>query len=90
MTVTTAEPAQAEIRFYRKPLYKLLATTFARFETGQGLFDVAGFAAAIGMSHEGVYKWIRSDRISPIGARKVIELSAGVITKEQMLPFVMG
>jgi hypothetical protein len=86
----TAAPAQDVTPFYQKALYKLLDASFPDFRTVQGLFCVKTFAHAIGMTAEGVYKWVRSDRISPEGARKVITLSSGRIQQEQMFPFVMN
>jgi hypothetical protein len=90
----TANPAQDATPFYQKKLYKLLDGAFPRLRTVQGLFDVSAFATSIGMTPEGVYKWLRSERMSVDGAHKVIELSKHdsnvEITKEQLFPFVMG
>jgi hypothetical protein len=85
----SAAPTDA-LGFYQRPLYKLLDAAFPKIRTSQGLFDVAAFATLIGLSHEGVYKWLRKDRISADGARKVIGAADGRITQEQMFPFVMG
>lgn len=73
-------------------LYRLLADRFAEFRTKQGLFDVPGFAAAINMSAEGAYKWLRSDKLSPEGAKKIVALSGdrkNALTLEDLYVYVL-
>lgn len=61
--------------FTEKPLYKLLAKSFPRFSTRQDMFDVRALAAALTMSAEGVYKWLRADRLSADGAARLLDLA---------------
>jgi hypothetical protein len=72
-------------------LHKLLSDRLPQFRTKQRVFDVPGFAAAIGMSAEGAYKWLRADKVSPEGARKIIELTKDAetpVTPLDLLPYV--
>lgn len=50
--------------------------------------DIRKLATDLNMSHEGVYKWMRADRISGHQATKLIDLSDGNLTREDFLPFV--
>lgn len=56
-------------------LHQLLTDRLPQFRTKQRVFDVPEFAAAIQMSAEGVYKWLRADKMSPEGVRRVIKLT---------------
>lgn len=73
-------------------LHKLLSSRFPEFRTKQRVFDVPAFAEAIKMSAEGVYKWLRADKISPEGVKKVVELAKDrkkPIKAEHLMPFVL-
>ncbi len=86
-----AEKSEPSNRDFREtPLYKFLFGAFPEHRTRQDLLDVPRLAEAIELNKESVYKWLRSGRVSVAGAMKLIELSAGKITKEQMFPFVMN
>jgi hypothetical protein len=82
----TPDPAM----FYNHPLYKLLDASFPDLRTNQGIFDVKAFAKSIEMSDEGVYKWLRSGKMSVAGARKTIEASNGRLVPQELFAFVMG
>lgn len=71
------DAAQAESSFTFGPLYDLLKAKFPDYRTDTGRFDVPRFSTDLNMSHEGVYKWLRKNKISPDGARKVVSLSRG-------------
>lgn len=79
--------------FYEKPLFKLINARFPEFRTSQGIFDVREFGKAISMSHEGIYKWFRANKMSPDGVKKVVALSKDAETgeyrvqKEELYPF---
>lgn len=77
--------------FYQKPLYRLLDLSFPQFRTKQGLLNVPELAEAIKMSGEGVYKWIRADKLTPDGAKKLAALGkdASTLKIEDLYPFVM-
>lgn len=75
-------------RFWENDLYNLLASRISNCRTGRGLFDVAGYAKRMEMTPEGLYKYLRSDRLTVDGARRIIAASGGKITEQDMLPFV--
>lgn len=58
-------------------LYRTLSATFPGVRTRQQkVLDVEALAGKLGMSREGLYKWLREGRIlSPRGASKVVELA---------------
>lgn len=88
--MTTKQQRQA---LQDQDLHAFLNGAFPEFRTKQRVFDVPGFATAIGMSAEGVYKWLRTDRVSPDGARKVIALSKThkrPLKSEDLTKYVLG
>jgi hypothetical protein len=58
-------------------LYRTLSQTFPQFRTQQQrVLDVEGLAKAIGMTEEGLYKWLRAGRIlSRRGVERIHELA---------------
>lgn len=58
----------------RGPLYELLLRKLPVCREGDGTLNIKRLHEGVGMSHEGVYKWLRANRISPGGVEKVIEL----------------
>lgn len=69
------------------PLGALLLLACPPAEDGTKSIPV--LAAAIGYTAPGVYKWIAAERITWEGAKKVIEVSEGRVTREQLLPYVL-
>lgn len=61
--------------FFTSPLYTLLQINFPQFQARGNSINVPKFATAIGYSHEGVYKWLRSGKMSRRGAELVVALS---------------
>jgi len=61
--------------FFTSPLYLLLLGRFPQFQPPGRAFNVAALASAIGFSHEGVYKWLRSGKLSHRGAQQLVVLS---------------
>lgn len=59
------------------PLYRELSAAFPEYRTRQqNVLDVERIAVGIGMTEEGVYKWLRQGRIlSPRGVQKLVELA---------------
>jgi hypothetical protein len=55
-------------------LYKLLATKLPVCCNEHGVLQIATLADRLNMSHEGVYRWLRSDEISKRGRKRVIEI----------------
>jgi hypothetical protein len=85
-------PTTNDKPFTELPLYRKLVSSFPTFRTSQQIFDVRGFAEAIEMSPEGVYKWLRADRLSADGARKIMALAKtkkSTLTREDLINFVL-
>lgn len=57
----------------RGPLYALLLRKLPVCRDTDGTLNIKRLHEGVGMSHEGVYKWLRANRISPGGVDKVIE-----------------
>lgn len=75
--------------FYFSPLFKLVSETFTEFRTPSGIFSVQKFAETIGMSRQGVYKWLRESRIYSIeGVERIAGASHGRLTRDQLYPFM--
>lgn len=66
---------EAATNYYDEPLFKLLSERFPEFRTSQGIFSVADFAAAVGRSKEGVYKWFRKGRLTPEAVKLIVDAS---------------
>lgn len=60
-------------------LYKALSLTFPEYRTRQQkVLDIEALAKAIGMTEEGVYKWLRAGRIlSAKGVERLFDLAHG-------------
>jgi len=85
-----SEASQVESTFTFGPLYDLLKGRFPGHRTDTGRFDVPRFATDLGMSNEGIYKWLRANKISPEGAKKVVALSRGRAKIEDFTKFVLA
>ena len=57
--------------------------------SADGTKSIPILAAAIGYSAPGIYKWIAAERMTWDGAKKVIEVAEGRVTREQLLPYVL-
>ncbi len=56
-------------------LYEVLAEAFPSHRSKHGIFDVPGFAADLGKSHETIYKALRADRLHLGVAHEILRLS---------------
>lgn len=78
--------------FWKSELHGLLVE---RLETVEGVV-VEGklvpsqLARKVGTVRYTIYRWLNTSRISPRGAAKLIELSKGRLTKEELAPFIIG
>jgi len=76
--------------FWETDLYKLLNASFPKIRTERGdRFDVYRFADMIDVSAETVYKWLRSDRLTPRGASRIVGASDSRIKPEDVSRFVI-
>lgn len=61
--------------FHHSPFYKMLKEHFPEYRTSQDMFDVKAFGAALDVSGELVYRWLRKGSIKPHYAKKIVDLS---------------
>lgn len=86
--MTTATPKSDAIK---GALYDLLLRKLPDCLSESGNLSVATLAEKLDMSHEGVYRWLRSDEISKRGRAKLIEISKGLpdpLTEDDLRPFL--
>lgn len=57
-------------------LYKLLADKLPVCCNGNRVLQIANLADRLQMSHEGVYRWLRSDEISKRGRKRLVEIGS--------------
>lgn len=69
-------------------IYDLLYPALPSFRTKSGLLDINEIALEMDMSAEGIYKILRSNKISPKRAAVFIELSKGRLTKADFLEYL--
>lgn len=84
-----ANPASS--RFWETALHKLLAERLAQVE-GMVVAErvvPSHLASECGVCRFTAYRWLNENRISPKGARKIIEVSKGRLTKEDFAPFLI-
>lgn len=53
------------------PLNEYLNQIFPLARTKRGLLDVYGLRAPLGKTHESIYKWLRSSRLTPENASRL-------------------
>lgn len=68
-------------------LYKLLVAKFPQYVVHQ--LSIHNLARDMKMSSEGVYKWVRIDRLTVAGARKLITASNSSLSFEDLKTFVL-
>jgi hypothetical protein len=71
-------------------LYHLLYTALPDFRTPNQFLDVRKLAEEIGISHEGVYLWLRADRLPPKRVKALVELSRNKLSKGTLVKYVLN
>jgi hypothetical protein len=71
-------------------LYELLHRALPDHSNTHGQLNVCAVATTLGLSTEGVYKWLRVDRITPDGAKAVVRVAEGRVSESDFLPFLFG
>ena len=77
-------------------LHEVLTDAFPNHRTVTGVLDIPGLGIDLGLSHEGVYKWVRHNNLPARRVKQLIELSRPtkksdpLLTVEAVLPFVIG
>lgn len=78
-------------RFWETKLHKLLAGRLDHID-GIVVSDrivPSRLAAECGVCRFTAYRWLNEDNISPKGAKKIIGVSGGRLTKEDFAPFLI-
>ena len=67
-------------------LYALLERIFPKHRSSRdGVLDIPQLAEELEMTPEGVYKWLRADKLPPKKARKLVEMAnAGLKEKDHV------
>lgn len=83
-------PALSKVKWaaYESPLAKMLQERLPDFVV-RGRLNVSRLAAALEMTNAGVYHWLNYNRVSPDGARKLVDLSKGSLTAQHLSTFVI-
>lgn len=85
-------PADPETsRFWETGLHELLVGTLAHIEgmVVDGRIVPAKLAKWCGCCRYTAYRWLGGNRISPKGARRIIEISDGRLTGTDFAPFLI-
>lgn len=76
-------------RHIRNDLYALLQGAFPNLLDNNGFLQVPRLAQGCLYSCEGTYKWLRSDRISITGAKRLMALQRRFINEDGVSPTVI-
>ena len=79
-------------KWRKQPLYKLLYNRlkWLRSATQTKLLDVHKVADALGYSHESIYSWLRSGKLSPKGAKAIVKASRKTIANRDLYSFLLS
>lgn len=78
-----------QVRFWNGKLYALLKKAMPQHVMGDRL-NPPSLAAAIETHKFTVYRWLNDDKVSPAGAKKLIDEAKGNLTPEDMTPFLLS
>ena len=78
-------------RFWETELHTLLSSRLSHIEgmVVDGRIIPSRLAKLCNCCRFTAYRWLGSNRISPKGARKVIEISGGTLAREDFTPFLI-
>lgn len=84
-----ADPATS--RFWETDLHTMLAESLSGLDgmVADGRIVPAKLAKACNCCRYTAYRWLGGNKISPKGARRIIEISEGRLTKEDFAPFLI-
>lgn len=85
------KPRDQSPTFCDTELHSLLARSLGHLEEVVVADRIvpAKLAKRIGCCRYTVYRWLGSNRISPKGARNIMEISGGRLTREDFAPFLI-
>ena len=69
MTTITATPGRPD--WTTGPLYQLMFDALPTYHTKSGILDVLTLKDELKRSHEAVYKWLRTSRLTPENVRRI-------------------
>lgn len=76
-------------RFDLGPLHTLLLKACPRKGSAPGSIP-ATLAPALGVSYQYVYRWVSDNRVPAKFVKKIVEVSEGRVSIEDLVPFVIG
>lgn len=84
-----SDPATS--RFWETKLHKMLSEKLAQIDgmVVDKRIVPSKLAKLCKVCRFTAYRWLGEDKISPKGARKIIEISAGRLTREDFAPFLI-
>lgn len=86
-------PKASAARRWSKPMGKLhilFAKAFPEHRTKDyDVFNVEWLATKLEMTEEGIYKWLRDDRIPLKRARQIVKIRGCRIELEDLMPYVV-
>lgn len=71
------------------PLHKILLKACPAGKNSPGSIKTT-LAPALGVSHQYVYRWIEEGRVPSKFAKPLVEVGAGRVTLEELLPYVLS
>lgn len=81
-------PEQKHGNSYLGDLHALLKKTFPEFRNRRGGLDVHQLSDHLEYSFQNMYLWFKSEKITPIAAKRIVERSRGRLKLEQLQKFV--
>lgn len=70
------EKKSGRAEWAKGPLYTFMMKYFPEHRTAFEILDVLRLKDDLNRSHEAIYKWLRSSRLTPQNARAIMELAA--------------
>lgn len=97
MTATTATPVRGRPRLpastgephYESALFKFVESRLPHYVV-RGRLSVNKLASDIELSAQSVYKWFRTNRITPAGAQKLVNVSQGRMSLTDLVPYLVS
>lgn len=79
-------------RFWESKLHQLLAERLDHVDglVVNGRIHPPALARAVGRCRYTAYRWLLDSKLSPGGARRLMALAEGRLTKEELVPFIIG
>jgi len=84
-----------DVKFFETDLHQLLVKKLAKVSSLYGLvrfgrIDTLVMAKKMHCSRQSVYRWLGENKISSRAAKKIIKISEGNVTQEDLTPFLFS